>query len=208
MICNITYFGQVMTLTWGQLLNLTFRGYIIYHSMRLDEQLRTMVCELFLYLFGKKSYCRKSISGKFAILIWYYMTSIGWTADLRSNLRTAYQKSVSTAIECFFSNFLAHLVPEIKREIWRDVEIAKKSQHFEFGDLCWPRFWPDPKMIWVFLVDLISTYPTPFTACRYVAPFSRSQGGGVFSTPPAVRVRLRPAAVRVLNWSECKININ
>ena len=76
MICNMTYFGQVMTLTWGQLLNLTFWGHIIYHSMRLDE-LRTMVCELFLYLFGKKSYCRKIISGKFAILIWHYMTSIG-----------------------------------------------------------------------------------------------------------------------------------
>ena len=136
-----------------------------------------------LSLWEEKLLQKKNISGKFAILIWHCMTSIGWTVDLRSNLRTAYQKSVSTAIECFFSNFLAHLVPEIKRELWRDIEIAKKSQHFEFGDLCWPRFWPDPKMIWVFLVDLISTYSTPFIACRYVAPFSRSQGG-LFSPPP------------------------
>ena len=37
-------------------------------------------------------------------------------------------------------------------------------------------------MTLVFPLDNIPTYPTPFTACRYVAPFSRSQGGVVFNT--------------------------
>ena len=63
MICNMTYLGQVMTLTWGQILNLTFRGHIIHHSMRLDE-LRTMAFESILYLVWKSSYSRKTIRNK------------------------------------------------------------------------------------------------------------------------------------------------
>ena len=66
MICNMTYFGQVMTLTWGQFFNLTFRGHIIYHSMRLDE-LRTMAFESILCLVCKTSYSRKT-TAKF--LLW------------------------------------------------------------------------------------------------------------------------------------------
>ena len=82
MICNMTNFGQVMTLTWGQMFNLTFRGQVIHHSMRLDE-LRTMACESFLYLCWIKSYYRKTI--------------------------------------------------------------RNENEHFFFGDLWWPSFWPDRK---------------------------------------------------------------
>ena len=82
MICNMTNFGQVMTLTWGQMFNLTFRGHVIHHSMRLDE-LRTMACESFLYLCWIKSNYRKTI--------------------------------------------------------------RNENEHFFFGDLWWPSFWPDRK---------------------------------------------------------------
>ena len=82
MICNMTNFGQVMTLTWGHMFNLTFRGHVIHHSMRLYE-LRTMACELFLYLCWIKSYYRKTI--------------------------------------------------------------RNENDHFFFGDLWWPSFWPDRK---------------------------------------------------------------
>ena len=58
MICNMPYFGQVMTLTRGQIFNLTFRGHIIYQSMRLDER-RTMAFESILYHIWIKSYSRK-----------------------------------------------------------------------------------------------------------------------------------------------------
>ena len=68
-----------MTLTWGQMFNLTFRGHVIHHSMRLDE-LRTMACESFLYLCWIKSYYRKTI--------------------------------------------------------------RNENEHFFFGDLWWPSFWP------------------------------------------------------------------
>ena len=83
MICNMTNFSQVMTLTWGQMFNLTsFRGHVIHHSMRLDE-LRTMACESFLYLGWIKSYYRKTI--------------------------------------------------------------RNENEHFFFGYLWWPSFWPDRK---------------------------------------------------------------
>ena len=38
LICNITFSDQVMTLTWGQIFNVTFQGKIIYHSTRLDKR--------------------------------------------------------------------------------------------------------------------------------------------------------------------------
>ena len=36
--CNMTFLGQVMTLTWGQIFNMTFQGQLIVHSTRLDER--------------------------------------------------------------------------------------------------------------------------------------------------------------------------
>ena len=47
LICNMTYSGQVMTLTSGQIFNLTFWGHIIYHSTRLYDR-NTMVLEISL----------------------------------------------------------------------------------------------------------------------------------------------------------------
>ena len=43
MICNMTYLGQVMTLTGGQISFLTFMGHIIHHSTRVDELNTTAV---------------------------------------------------------------------------------------------------------------------------------------------------------------------
>ena len=39
-------------------------------------------------------------------------------------------------------------------------------------------------MTLLFPLDLVPPYPTPFAPCRYVAPFSRSQGGGFHHPPP------------------------
>ena len=41
-ICNMTYLGHHVTLTWGQIFTLTFQGHAIHVSMRLDEE-NTMV---------------------------------------------------------------------------------------------------------------------------------------------------------------------
>ena len=37
LICIVTFSGQVMTLTWGQIFNITFQGQIMYHSTLLDK---------------------------------------------------------------------------------------------------------------------------------------------------------------------------
>ena len=61
MLCNMTYLGQVMTLTWGQISYMTFLAHIIYHSTCLDE-LNIMVVKSLTYLFGVQSYHRKTKS--------------------------------------------------------------------------------------------------------------------------------------------------
>ena len=38
LICNMTFSDQVMTLTSGQIFNMTFQGQIIHHSTRLDKR--------------------------------------------------------------------------------------------------------------------------------------------------------------------------
>ena len=50
LICNMTYFGYYVTLTWGQILTLAFRGHIIYLSNCLDER-KTMMLLPILYLY-------------------------------------------------------------------------------------------------------------------------------------------------------------
>ena len=62
-ICNMTYLGHHVTLTWGQLLTLTFQGYAIHVAMRIDES-NTMVSKSLLYHFKHGSYHRKTVSLK------------------------------------------------------------------------------------------------------------------------------------------------
>ena len=51
-------------------------------------------------------------------------------------------------------------------------------RHFIFDGLWWPQYWLDPTHFLVKVVHLWQTYPTPFTACRSDAWFSRSDEGG------------------------------
>ena len=62
LICNL---AQAVTLTWGQILTLTFQGHAIHVSMRLDEA-NTMVSKLLLYPFKHRSYW-KTVSLKNAV---------------------------------------------------------------------------------------------------------------------------------------------
>ena len=53
-------------------------------------------------------------------------------------------------------------------------------------------------MTLVKIVDLGRAYPMPFTACRYLASFSRSQGGAESAPPPRqFLVPAEPARNRV-----------
>ena len=66
-ICKMTYLGQHVTLTWGQIFTLTFQGHAIHVSMRLDEA-NTMVSKSLLYHFKHGSYHRNTVSLKNAVL--------------------------------------------------------------------------------------------------------------------------------------------
>ena len=67
LICNMTFSGQVMTWTWGQIFNMTFQGQMIIHSTRLDER-NTMLVKESSCKVWVKSYCRKLFQKKSAIL--------------------------------------------------------------------------------------------------------------------------------------------
>ena len=54
-------------------------GKIIHHSTRVDE-IKPMVLHSFFYLYGTKSYCRKTISDQIGAF-WLSMTSGGQTVD-------------------------------------------------------------------------------------------------------------------------------
>ena len=62
-ICNMTYLGHHVTLTWGQILTLTFQGHAIHVSMRLDVA-NTMVSKSLLNHFKHGSYRRNTVSLK------------------------------------------------------------------------------------------------------------------------------------------------
>ena len=62
----MTYLGHHVTLTWGQILTLTFQGHAIHVSMRIDEA-NTMVSKSLLYHFKHGSYHRKTVSLKNAV---------------------------------------------------------------------------------------------------------------------------------------------
>ena len=64
LICNL---GQAVTLTWGQILTLTFQGHAIHVSMRLEEA-NTMVSKLLLYHFKHRSYHWKLFRSKMPFL--------------------------------------------------------------------------------------------------------------------------------------------
>ena len=61
-------------------------------------------------------------------------------------------------------------------------------------------------MALVFSLDLVPPYPTPFAACRYIALFSRSQGGRKSTPPPGSSCSAQPPAVRVLINKGCRKN--
>ena len=57
LICNMTFFNQVMTLTCGQIFNLTLQGQFLVYSTRLKKRNR-MLAKSMSCLYWVKSYCR------------------------------------------------------------------------------------------------------------------------------------------------------
>ena len=104
--------GQVMTLTWGQISNLTFWGQIIYWS-EIEVKLRSFdaswwdkhggVRIVSLSRFELELLQKKRFPWKSAIL--HCMTSGGQTVGLSSKRLKVRRTSVKRAVECFSAPF-------------------------------------------------------------------------------------------------------
>ena len=118
-ICNMTYLGHHMTLTWGQILTLTFQGHAIQFSMRLDEA-NTMVSKPLLYHFKDGSYHRKTVSLKNAVF------DLSWpltpkTLVLGEIWRHFSERAFQELSIAFFNFDVAVTGTEIMRIIWSYV---------------------------------------------------------------------------------------
>ena len=121
-------------------------GKIIHHSTRLDE-IKTMVLHSFFYLYGIKSYCRKTISdqiGHFGFP-WPLEVKPLTIAQIWWHVSERAVKGLSSA---FFRALLAVLVHELQRLKEKNIEITKNPENLTFDDLWWPYLWPDLKNDW------------------------------------------------------------
>ena len=84
-----------MTLTFGQIFKMTFEGQIIVHSTRLKK--RNAMFAIYWPAFTESKVITRLFSQEGLFL--EFLLSGGQTVELRSNLRTPWQKSVKRAIE-------------------------------------------------------------------------------------------------------------
>ena len=128
LICHL---GQAVTLTWGQILTLTFQGHAIHVSMRLDEA-NTMVSKLLLYHFKHRSCHWKTVSLINAVF------DISWPLKLKRLIlgeiwRHLSERAFQELSFVFFFGFgVAIIVPEIM------AGILDKTIIFRKFDLWWP----------------------------------------------------------------------
>ena len=175
LICNL---GQAVTLTWGQILTLTFQGHSIHVSMRLDEA-NTMVSKLLLYHFKHRSYHWKTVSLKNAVL------DLSWPLALKRLIlgeiwRHLSERAFQELSFAFFGFGVAIIVPEIM------AGIPDKTIIFRKFDLWWPLLtsiftWAKKWLKWLRTgslraVDRRIARPSSF-------PSFRVRGGGSFWPP-------------------------
>ena len=145
LICIMICLGQVMTLTWGQNLNLTFSGYIIYHSTRLDKRniktswwLNYSPSEIMSEVMLKKLF-----EAKLSIFF------ISWPLEVKLLIwgqiwRHTSGRAVNGPSFTFLCAALALLVHELERLKLRIVEVVENREHFTFdasGDLTFDPTW-------------------------------------------------------------------
>ena len=196
LICNL---GQAVTLTWGQILTLTFQGHAIHVSMRLDKA-NTMVAKLLLYHFKHRSYHWKTVSLKNAVF------DLPWPLTLKRLIlgeicRRPIERAFQELSVAFFGFGVAIIVPEIM------AGIPDKTIIFRKFDLWWPLLtsiftWAKKWPKWLRTgslraVDRRVARPSSF-------PSFRVRGGVILAPPPPWRRWLRPPPGRGL--SQCPLD--
>ena len=90
LLCNITFSGQVMALSWGKIFKMTFKVSIIFQSTLLDKR-NSMLVKWILRLSWVRSYYLKTFFRKMGYFVFAF-----W----RPNPDSAYQRGGDTAGGC------------------------------------------------------------------------------------------------------------
>ena len=183
-----------MTLTWGQILSLTFQGHAIHVSMRLDEA-NMMVSKLLLYHFKQRSYHWKTVSLKNAVfdLSWPLTLKRLILGEIWRHLSEIAFQELSFA---FFRFGVAIIVPEIM------AGIPDKTIFFEnltFDDLCWPQYSPERKK-WPKWLRTGSLRAVDRRIARPSSFPSFWVRGGSFWPPTMAKVAETATRARVKTW--------
>ena len=169
-----------MTLTWGQICNMTFQCQIIYHSTRLDKRNKVLVKEM-LCRYWVKCYYRKTFIEK---RLFFSFCSLEAKPLILNQiyLRAYKRKSVKRDIECAFAQHCSSFSSPVMCQF---VEKCWNRPNLTLGDLWWPYFWPDLKndqssFVMIFWRSFECRLPRVATGSR-----SRDRGGGGSQQPPA-----------------------
>ena len=124
LICNMTFSGKVMTLTWGQIFNLTFQGQIIVHSTRLGDRNTILAIEM-SWPFEIESYCRKTLFVKTAIFEVFVLWRLNCWPEVNFD-NDLIKRRVQKLSIAFPSVFLAIIVPEIMACFLKNIMTIRK----------------------------------------------------------------------------------
>ena len=137
LICNMTLLGQVMTLPWGYIFNITFQGQIIYHSTMLDKR-STMLAKEMVYLYWVNSYYRKNHFYRKKRLFFSFC-SLEAKPLILDQIWGNIEKKSKRGIEGALAQHCSYSSSRVMRQF---VEKCWNRPNLTFGDLWWPDLWP------------------------------------------------------------------
>ena len=196
LICNMTSSGHFVTLTWGQILTLTFQGHQLYHSTRLNAR-NTMVLKEMLCRHWFTSYSRKKNVFDKTSYVWNFWLIQPKLWDLAQFWWNNGERASSELSFAFFGFALSIIVSEIMANIPKNTTVRSKSWPLlTSGDLNIDLRKKYPIYFWKTLLRaidrLIACLPSPIS-------FWVTWGGHFDPPPPPWRSWLRPPPGRGLN---------
>ena len=169
LICNMTFSGQVMTLTWCQIFNMIFMNmnfinmkvklYIIRCGSTRETRCWQNKCCVFTEskVITKKTFIAKN--GYF----WSFCSLESKPLTLGQIWGDITLKELSKALlRSTVALLVLELCASLSKKYWNRPNLT-------FGDLWWPDLWPDLKMTEVVSPWFLTLFRMPLTACRYVA---------------------------------------
>ena len=157
-MCILTYLGHDLTLTWPELRP----NFQIDLMFRTGLTRRTRWCRFYFRIHHiTKVINEKPSRWKTTIFIWW---------PLEPKLLTIGQIWSESVAGAWgeLPNVYFRILPSY-HTFGDNSDCLRKSlfpRNFTFGDLWWPQYWPDLKMTFLKVWNLVAVYLMPFTACR------------------------------------------